>query len=178
MRQKVRRNHFPNSRCYPSQCKVLPWPHPQPQGVSHPSNTTQQHWNWQPSSWMLHLWQRQSIMQGGRHQAAVYHHHFNPPNPPNTTPQPSLIRASVSKDLMQGNWNGPKKVNWTNCKRFPLPVDRNSLQMGNPNFCTNMREAVYGNLLQGNLIYLVQGNCSICQQVVLLSSKYFPNLQM
>ena len=101
--QKVRRNHFPNGRrLRPMQGATSR----KPQGRVPPppkSNTT---WDIATQLAVAGL-ALAEYNAGRRHQAAVYHHHFNPPTLPTlpTTHQPSLIRGSVSKDLMQGNWN-------------------------------------------------------------------------
>ena len=92
-RQKARRNHFPNSRCYPPNARCYPSPAPNHRACpKHPSNTTQQHWNWQ----LLQLWQgaeyNAEYNAGGRHHVAVYHHHFTPPTilPPYSHPPNNL----------------------------------------------------------------------------------------
>ena len=94
--QKVRRNHFPDGRrLRPMQGATSR----KPQGRVPPppkSNTTEI----LPPSWLLQAWHWQSIMQAGgiKQQSITIISTLSPS-------QPSLIRGSVSKDLMQGTWN-------------------------------------------------------------------------
>ena len=74
----------PNARCYRP-----PRPRPPTTGRVPSSNTTQQHWNWQLSVAAL---AEAEYNAGGRHQAAVYHHHFTPPSLlPSLHPPPSVL---------------------------------------------------------------------------------------
>ena len=99
--QKVRRNHFPNGRrLRPMQGATSR----KPQGRVPPppkSNTTER----LPPSWLLQAWHWQSIMQAGGIKQQSITIISTLPTLPTPHPNPPLIRGSVSKDLIQGNWS-------------------------------------------------------------------------